>query len=79
MRELRGHYSGLCQPTYVLDIPGGAGKSPIGPNYLSLNTAGENQCDQYTVEDFNGNHHSYVCVKNGLRGTITSTEEDAEK
>ncbi len=34
MRALRGRVSGLCQPTYVLDIPGGHGKSPIGPNYL---------------------------------------------
>jgi lysine 2,3-aminomutase len=25
MRQLRGRISGLCQPTYVLDIPGGAG------------------------------------------------------
>ena len=33
MRALRGRLSGLCQPTYVLDIPGGHGKSPIGPNY----------------------------------------------
>ncbi len=28
---LRGRVSGLCQPTYVLDIPGGWGKVPIGP------------------------------------------------
>src|SRR5215472_15989766 len=34
MRALHGRYSGLCQPQYVLDIPGGYGKSPIGPNYL---------------------------------------------
>ena len=32
---LRGRVSGLCQPDYVLDIPGGHGKSPVGPNYLS--------------------------------------------
>jgi lysine 2,3-aminomutase len=32
---LRGRVSGLCQPDYVLDIPGGHGKAPIGPNYLS--------------------------------------------
>jgi lysine 2,3-aminomutase len=25
----------MCQPTYVLDIPGGYGKVPIGPVYLS--------------------------------------------
>ena len=34
MRALHGRLSGLCQPTYVLDIPGGHGKSPIGPAYL---------------------------------------------
>jgi lysine 2,3-aminomutase len=31
---LRGRLSGLAQPTYVLDIPGGAGKVPIGPNMV---------------------------------------------
>jgi lysine 2,3-aminomutase len=35
MRALRGRVSGLCQPDYVLDIPGGHGKSPVGPTYLS--------------------------------------------
>jgi len=34
MRDLRGRLSGVAQPTYVLDIPGGFGKSPIGPNYI---------------------------------------------
>jgi lysine 2,3-aminomutase len=34
MRTLRGRLSGLAQPTYVLDIPGGAGKVPIGPNMV---------------------------------------------
>ncbi len=33
MRALRGALSGLCLPTYVLDIPGGHGKVPIGPVY----------------------------------------------
>jgi lysine 2,3-aminomutase len=36
MRRLRGRYSGLCQPTLVLDIPGGHGKVPVGPTYLTL-------------------------------------------
>jgi lysine 2,3-aminomutase len=35
MRALRGRVSGLCQPEYVLDIPGGHGKAPVGPSYLS--------------------------------------------
>ncbi len=34
MRALRGRVSGLCQPAYMLDIPGGHGKSPIGPSYI---------------------------------------------
>ncbi len=53
MRQLRGRLSGLCQPTYVLDIPGGHGKSPIGPNYLAEDGA------HYRVEDFNGDLHCY--------------------
>jgi lysine 2,3-aminomutase len=35
MRALRGQLSGLAQPTYVLDIPGGHGKVPVGPSYLA--------------------------------------------
>lgn len=35
MRAIRGRVSGLCQPTYVLDTPGGHGKVPVGPNYLA--------------------------------------------
>ena len=34
MRAIRGDLSGLCQPTYVLDIPGGYGKAPVGPVYV---------------------------------------------
>lgn len=35
MRALRGRLSGLAQPTYVLDIPGGVAKVPVGPSYVS--------------------------------------------
>jgi lysine 2,3-aminomutase len=56
MRALHGRYSGLCQPAYVLDIPGGYGKSPIGPNYLSADLL---NADGGTVEDFNGQRHAY--------------------
>ena len=51
MRALRGRHSGLCQPTYILDIPDGHGKSPIGPNYLSENGT--------VIEDFQGRRHRY--------------------
>ena len=31
---LRGHTSGFCVPTYVVDAPGGGGKIPVMPNYV---------------------------------------------
>jgi lysine 2,3-aminomutase len=33
LETLRGLVTGLAWPTYVLDIPGGFGKVPIGPDY----------------------------------------------
>ena len=33
VRALRGRISGLCQPTYVIDIPDGYGKVPLGPSF----------------------------------------------
>jgi lysine 2,3-aminomutase len=54
MRQLRGRVSGLCQPEYVLDIPGGHGKSPVGPNYLGTDGDG-----RVLVEDYNGVRHCY--------------------
>jgi lysine 2,3-aminomutase len=53
MKALRGSVSGLCQPTYVLDVPGGYGKVPVGPTYLAR--SGEGTC----VEDPNGGRHAY--------------------
>jgi len=57
MRALRGRYSGLCQPAYMLDIPGGHGKSPIGPSYLER--AGSNGGEDFVVEDYQGDRHRY--------------------
>lgn len=31
---LRGHTSGYCVPTFVVDAPGGGGKIPVMPNYV---------------------------------------------
>jgi lysine 2,3-aminomutase len=53
MRELRRRASGLCQPTYVLDIPGGHGKAPIGPGWL------QHDGDRWLVEDCLGARHAY--------------------
>jgi lysine 2,3-aminomutase len=49
MRALRGHISGLCVPTYVVDIPGGHGKVPAGPGYMA----------EGTIEDYRGGLHAY--------------------
>jgi lysine 2,3-aminomutase len=59
MRALRGRFSGLCQPAYVLDIPGGHGKVPVGPGYL---LAGE-------VEDPWGARHAYPPAPALARGS----------
>jgi lysine 2,3-aminomutase len=58
IRALHGRLSGLCQPTYVLDIPGGHGKSPIGPTYLER-VASAGQEARFEIEDFNGLSHLY--------------------
>jgi lysine 2,3-aminomutase len=56
MRRLRQRLSGLGMPTYVLDIPGGAGKVPVGPAYM-----GESKgCDgEAVVFDLAGRVHGY--------------------
>lgn len=65
MRQLRGRVSGLCQPDYVVDIPGGAGKSPVGPGYLLApqNIAADaDDADaetRYRIVDYCGDVHLY--------------------
>lgn len=51
---LRGRISGLCQPTYVLDIPGGYGKTP-----LAAETVHELPDGRHEVIDYRGNRHVY--------------------
>jgi lysine 2,3-aminomutase len=53
VRSLRGRLSGLAQPLYVLDIPGGHGKVPAGPDYLAASGTG------WRVTDPQGDVHDY--------------------
>lgn len=53
VRALRARVSGLALPTYMLDIPGGAGKVPAG-EYISPEGDGT-----YLVRDPAGNTHAY--------------------
>ena len=64
MRALRGRVSGLCQPDYVLDIPGDHGKSPVGPGYLSPANSFPRQREpdaetRYRIADYCGDVHLY--------------------
>jgi lysine 2,3-aminomutase len=52
VRALRGRISGLAQPQYVIDIPGGHGKSPVGPVFLAE--------DGRSVSDWQGGLHGLI-------------------
>lgn len=54
MQALRSKVSGLCIPTYILDLPGGHGKVSIGDGMLS-----EIEPGRYAVTDRNGDLRSY--------------------
>lgn len=54
MAALRTMISGVCLPTYVLDIPGGYGKVPIGPAYVQAEGGGAHR-----VTDHQGRVHIY--------------------
>ncbi len=55
MRVLRARLSGLATPTYMLDIPGGWGKAPIGPQWIHRGESGE-----HVVTDPQGAQHAYA-------------------
>jgi lysine 2,3-aminomutase len=64
MRALRGRLSGLCQPEYVIDVPGGHGKAPAGPTYLSPENSFSADREQgsetrYRIVDYCGDVHLY--------------------
>jgi len=50
---LRGRVSGLCQPAYVLDIPGGWGKVPVAASAARPADGG------WRVTDPAGREHRY--------------------
>ena len=58
MRGLRARLSGLCQPAYMLDLPGGAGKIPVGPTYLRREPADATP-HGYRIDDLRGQPHVY--------------------
>jgi lysine 2,3-aminomutase len=55
-RALRARLSGLAQPTYVLDIPGGHGKVPLDSQNVEKTQTG------HRIRDFAGVWHNYPPV-----------------
>jgi lysine 2,3-aminomutase len=53
-RALRARLSGLAQPSYVLDIPGGFGKVPLDSSQVEKTASG------YRIRDFEGRWHGYI-------------------
>jgi lysine 2,3-aminomutase len=53
IRALRARLSGLAQPTYVLDIPGGFGKIPLDSHNVEKTATG------HRIRDFSGRWHDY--------------------
>ncbi|MFT4015300.1 MAG: lysine-2,3-aminomutase-like protein [Paracoccus sp. (in: a-proteobacteria)] len=54
MDALRGRISGTALPSYVLDLPGGYGKTPLGPGHVEALGAG-----RWRIRDWRGDWHEY--------------------
>ncbi|WP_421579215.1 lysine-2,3-aminomutase-like protein [Shinella sp. M31] len=59
VERLRGRVSGLCQPAYILDIPGGHGK--VRADSMAVEEAGDG-C--FRLRDFRGETHFYPPEEN---------------
>lgn len=55
VKKLLKNASGLCQPTYVLDIPGGYGKVPVHATHIKRKKNRE-----WSLKDADDNHHNYT-------------------
>jgi lysine 2,3-aminomutase len=79
MKKLRGYMSGPCVPQYVLDLPGGNGKIPLGPSYTVAQDG-----HSYTFRNYQGKVCAYeeVVPQNPPRKqseSQTKTESQPEK
>jgi lysine 2,3-aminomutase len=54
IRGLRGFTSGYAVPTFVIDAPGGGGKTPIMPDYLV-----GREGDHVVLRNYEGNLYRY--------------------
>ena len=57
-KALRGHTSGLCVPTFVVDAPGGGGKIPLLPEYVK-----EINKDKVVLQNYEEKTYEYSQVE----------------
>ena len=56
-KAIRGHTSGLCVPTFVIDAPGGGGKIPLLPEYVQEMTD-----DKVVLKNYEGKTFEYLQI-----------------
>jgi len=54
MARLQGHTSGLCMPHFAIDLPGGGGKVPVLPNYVT-----RREGDILLIKNYQGKEYRY--------------------
>ncbi len=83
---LRGHISGFCIPTFVVDAPGGGGKIPVMPNYVVSQAPGKVVLRNYegvitTYNEPTDYKSNPVCGKanrEGISALLSGTQETIE-
>nr|WP_019907503.1 hypothetical protein [Thermoanaerobacter indiensis] len=74
IEALRGHTSGFCVPTFVVDAPGGGGKIPVGPNYVISQSH-----DKVVLRNYEGVITTYIEPQNYMPGPCVCDEERPEE
>ena len=82
---LRGHTSGYCVPTFVVDAPGGGGKIPVMPNYLISQAPGkvvlrnyEGVISTYSEPGNYNNNPEDIKIATGVSGLLVGKQISLE-
>jgi lysine 2,3-aminomutase len=73
IRALRGHTTGYAVPQYVIDAPGGGGKVPINPEYVTEVTETE-----VRMRNFQGGDFTYPLPTEAPTEALTAREDGNE-
>lgn len=74
IEALRGHTSGYCVPTFVVDAPGGGGKIPVMPNYLISQSP-----RRVVLRNYEGVITTYTEPADYVEGTCDCAESTAKR